>query len=64
MEDDFFVADLRSRGANLDDLIYFQGFRGPIKIWKTEYPENILIREEFLRNTGEYAGLDNLTFIE
>jgi len=62
MEDDFFVADLRSKGANLDDLIYFQGFRGPIKIWKTDYPENIITHEEFLRNSGEYAGLDNLSF--
>ena len=63
-QDDPLVADLKSQGLSVDEIIYFQGFRGPIKIWKTEYPENILIREEFLRNTGEYAGLDNLTFIE
>jgi asparagine N-glycosylation enzyme membrane subunit Stt3 len=57
------VESLRAQGLGVDDIIYFQGFRGPIKIWKTEYPENILTHEEFLRNSGEYAGLDNLQFV-
>ena len=56
------VADLRAQGLNVEEIIYFQGFRGPIKIWKTEYPDNIVTNEEFLRNYGEYASLDNLTF--
>ena len=58
------VESLRAQGLGLDDIVYFQGFRGPISIWKTEIPSNIIAREEFLSENGvyEYAGLDNLTF--
>ncbi len=46
------------------EFVYYSGVRGPIKIWKTNYPEDILIREEFLRTSGEYAEFDNLQFRE
>jgi asparagine N-glycosylation enzyme membrane subunit Stt3 len=49
-------------GSGLKGFIYFNGIRGPIKIWKVNYPENITIREEFLRKEGSYAEFDNLTF--
>jgi asparagine N-glycosylation enzyme membrane subunit Stt3 len=61
-EPDPIVADLRRQGLSVDDIVFFQGFRGPIKIWKTEYPDNILVKEEFLRPTGEYAEFDDLQF--
>lgn len=61
-EADLFVDSLRAQGLDLDDIVYFQGFRGPIKIWKVGYTDNILINKEFLRNYGEYAGLDDLAF--
>jgi len=60
---DIVLADLNSQGANIGEFAYFNGFRGPIKIWKVDYPENILAREEFLRTEGEYADMDNLQFV-
>ncbi len=59
---DTILDDFNNQGANVGEFAYFNGFRGPIKIWKVEYPDNILEREEFLRTTGEYAEFDNLTF--
>ncbi|HCR36440.1 TPA: hypothetical protein DIU22_05390 [Candidatus Woesebacteria bacterium] len=61
-EDDLLVSTLNSQGADVGDFVYFQGFRGPIKIWKIDYPSNIVPREEFLRTSGEYAEFDNLKF--
>jgi len=61
-EKDISVIELNNQGANVDELIYFNGFRGPIKIWKVDYPSNILVKEEFLRTSGDYAEFDNLTF--
>lgn len=58
------IDDFNKQGANLGEFAYFNGFRGPIKIWKTAYPDNIIAREEFLRTSGEYAEFDNLTFTE
>ncbi len=55
---------LRAQGANLGDFVYFNGVRGPIKIWKVDYPSNIIAREEFLRESGEYAEFDNLIFVK
>lgn len=61
-EQDPMIDSLNTQGANLGDFIYFNGIRGPIKIWKVNPPKNILIRKEFLRWTGEYADMDNLEF--
>jgi len=49
-------------GVEGGGYVYYQGFRGPIKIWKVDYPNNTISHEEFLRNYGEYGELDNLTF--
>ena len=58
---DFF----NSQGAGFgDNLIYFRGVNGPIKIWKVDYPSNILTHEEFLNRRGEYAEFDNFTFVK
>lgn len=59
-EPDIVVRDLNNQGASLGDLIFFNGIRGSIKIWKVDYLSNIIAREEFLRKTGEYAEFDNL----
>jgi hypothetical protein len=48
----------------LNEFFYFNGLRGPLKIWKVEYPENIIAREEFAMTSGGFAGLDNLTFVK
>lgn len=52
---------LKIYGADIGEFVYIDGFRGPIKIWKVDYPKNIIEREEFLRISGEYAEFDNLT---
>jgi asparagine N-glycosylation enzyme membrane subunit Stt3 len=62
-EDDQIIKYLNSQGANLE-YIYYNGFRGPIKIWKVEYPKNTAIENGFLELSGEYAGFDNLTFVK
>jgi len=49
---------------NINEFFYFNGLRGPLKIWKVEPSENIIVREEFSMTSGEYAGLDNLTFVK
>jgi len=61
-ESDIFVSNLRISGFSSDEIVYFQGLRGPIDIWKVEYPENILKKEEFLRTSGGFGEFDNLTF--
>ncbi|MEK6840555.1 MAG: STT3 domain-containing protein [Nanoarchaeota archaeon] len=62
-EQDLFVSGLKAQGVGLDDIVYFQGFRGPIKIWKTEYPENIAVNGEFLKTSGGFGELDSLRFV-
>jgi len=63
-EPDPLVGSLNMQGANIQDFIYFNGFRGPIKIWKVDYPDNIIAREEFFRTSGGYAEFDNLQFVK
>ncbi|GIU68438.1 MAG: hypothetical protein KatS3mg001_288 [Candidatus Pacearchaeota archaeon] len=48
VEDDFFVSLLKQQGFDMGDFVYYQGLRGPIKIWKVEYPENTKTYSEFL----------------
>jgi len=58
------IKSLRKYGMNPGEFLNFQGFQGPIKIWKVDYPENIITHEEFLHPTGKYAEFDNLTFVK
>lgn len=51
-------------GKQINEFFYFGGLRGPLKIWKVNPPENIIAREEFTMISGEFAGLDNLTFVK
>jgi asparagine N-glycosylation enzyme membrane subunit Stt3 len=60
---DPFVSSLNAQGADLGEIAYFQGFRGPIKIWETNFPENVLEKEEFLRTRGDLAEFDDLQFL-
>jgi len=43
----------------------YQGYRGPIKIYKVNTDEmtNILTYEDFKNRSGEYGGLDDLEFV-
>jgi asparagine N-glycosylation enzyme membrane subunit Stt3 len=51
-------------GKKINEFFYFNGIRGPLKIWKVTPSENIIARPEFLALSGEFAGLDNLTFVK
>ena len=61
-QDDSIVQSLRQQGALTGDFVYYGGFRGPIKIWETDYPAGTLTHKEFLsREMGsEYGVLDDL----
>lgn len=61
-EPNYMVKDLKNQGALVDEFIYYQGFRGPIKIWKVNENPNIIAREEFLQASGNYAEFDDLEF--
>lgn len=63
-EDDLVVKSLNAQGVGLGDFVYYQGFRGPIKIWDvSEIPEGIKVVDEFKEGpTGEYGSLDDLDF--
>ncbi|MEX0921048.1 MAG: STT3 domain-containing protein [Candidatus Pacearchaeota archaeon] len=48
-EDDFVIKSLKQQGLDLGDFIYYQGLRGPIKIWEVNYPEGTPKHEEYLQ---------------
>ncbi|MCH7568270.1 MAG: hypothetical protein IIA87_02510 [Nanoarchaeota archaeon] len=48
IESDFIINNLRSQGLNVEEFAYFRGFRGPIKIWEINYPEDMEFKEEFI----------------
>ncbi len=48
-QDDFIVQQIKNQRPDFNfDIIYFQGLRGPIKIWEISYPSNIQFKKEFL----------------
>jgi len=55
------IKSIKEEGYNVGDFVIYDGFKGSIKIWKIEYPEDIVYREEFLKREGELAEFDNLT---
>jgi asparagine N-glycosylation enzyme membrane subunit Stt3 len=57
-EENMVIESLNSRGANVGDFIYYQGFRGPIKIWETDTPEETPVYEDFLKPQSGHADLD------
>ncbi|MHA2182674.1 MAG: hypothetical protein ACXAAH_14735, partial [Promethearchaeota archaeon] len=59
IEDDPVVASMKAQGVDVGDFIYYQGFRGPIKIWDvSEIPEEVPVVPEFIEEFGEFADLD------
>jgi len=43
VEPDAIVENLKNQGIDIKNFVYFQGVRGPIKIWEVNYPENYTI---------------------
>ncbi len=48
-QDDELVAILRSQGAPIEEFVFFNEFRGPIKIWEVKYPKEMEVNQEFLK---------------
>lgn len=47
-EEDYVVQILKEQGFEVGDFILYGGIRGPIKIWKVNYPQNIQANPEYL----------------
>lgn len=58
IEDSPVVASLKNQGVPLGDFVYYQRFRGPIKIWDVRnIPGDVPVHQEFLEPSG-FATLD------
>lgn len=47
-EDDFIVSQIRAQNPNIEDIMFYNGLRGPIRIWEIKYPDDIEFKEEYL----------------
>ena len=47
-EPDIIVDSFNQQGAGLGEFVYFQGLRGPIKIWEIKYTGSETKKEEYL----------------
>jgi len=56
-EDDFVVRNLKDQNAisESDDIVDYQGLRGPIRIWEIHYPSNISLNQSYLVTTPNKA---------
>jgi asparagine N-glycosylation enzyme membrane subunit Stt3 len=46
-EEDYVVSALKAQGMSIDGFFYFQGLRAPLRIYKVDYPENIIARPDY-----------------
>jgi asparagine N-glycosylation enzyme membrane subunit Stt3 len=55
------VSSLKNQNAQVGEFVYFQGFRGPIKIWETGYPDDTpVIKEMYELFDGGEQGFGSL----
>ena len=47
-EDDALVSFIKSQNSDIEDIIFFDGVRGPIRIWELNYPTDIELNEKYL----------------
>ena len=47
-ESSLVINDLRNQGMPLPEFVYFNGIRGPIKIWEVKYTGKEEIKKEYL----------------
>jgi len=47
-EPDFIIKNINTNGASLGDFVYYQGLRGPIKIWEIKYTGNEKVNPDAL----------------
>ncbi|MFH0712171.1 MAG: STT3 domain-containing protein [archaeon] len=63
-EPNLVVTAMKAQGVDVGDFVYYQGFRGPIKIWDVRnIPEEIKIVEKFKEPfNGTFGALDGIEF--
>jgi len=67
VEEDLIVSSIRAQGANVDSFFYYQGLRAPMKIYKIDYPKNIITRPEYFipsKTLNEDIVLANKTLLK
>ncbi len=47
-EEDSLIKFLRSQGQSVGDFIYYNEFKGPIKIWNISYPKDVKFHEDYV----------------
>lgn len=47
-EDDFLVSQIKAQNPGISDIVFYNGVRGPIRIWEINYPSNIAVDEKYL----------------
>jgi hypothetical protein len=52
-EEDYIVTSIRSQGGNVDSFFYYQGLRAPLRIYKVDYPDNVLNNDIFIPGPGK-----------
>jgi hypothetical protein len=62
VEDTQVVKALNSYYPGMSNFVYHRGLQGPIKIWKINISDDILVRDEFFSTSGGYGTFDNLQF--
>jgi len=59
-EDDYVVSILKSQNAITSDFVFFNGLRGPIRIWEINYPQSVVdkgVNQEYIRTDYPDEGL-------
>ena len=64
VNNDYTELSLEYAGGSYPFPFYYQGFRGPIKIWSIGDLSEYNNLEEFRRPDGEYAEFDDLEFVK
>jgi asparagine N-glycosylation enzyme membrane subunit Stt3 len=59
-EPDIVVSSLEMQGLDIGEFVYYQGFRGPLKIWEVNYPDGTETHEELLQFNFSFGGSDYL----
>ena len=49
VEDDYVVSQIKNQVPSFkEDFLFYNGVRGPIKIWEIKYPDGMQVKEEYL----------------
>src|SRR3989339_621647 len=62
VESDMVINSLRSMGYQGGEFIFYQGLRGPVKIWEVNYPEDTKVIPEFKEVLNGYARFDEVFY--